>query len=166
MVQTKVKQILNLWIQNVGIYIVPVHLTDGTSAFLPDPECVQYVQSLIPKARRRTRKRFRSKGPSNLSCRLCTLPMKLLCAMLNNLPAIDVIKMRDLLGIYLGDTYWCSRFQLDLFYEVKDIVKQKLDWEFLCMQLEHLGQFEQVKQVSDLGGEGAGLPSLYFEAPE
>lgn len=47
--------------------------------------------------------------------------MEILCIMLNNLPATDVIKMQDLLGLYLGDTYWRSRIPLDLFYEVKDI---------------------------------------------
>lgn len=84
-----------------------------------------------------TKKRFKN-GHLNCRCRLYPLPAEVLCFVLANLPSPDVASVEKAMGSYIGDAYWRSRISTDLFYEVRDVMEETLDWEFLCLKLDEL----------------------------
>lgn len=114
----------------------PCHLTKGYW-HLADPGNDKKIQSLINKARRMTNKRFKN-GRLNRRCRLYHLPVEVLCFILDDLPSSDVASVEKAVGSYIGDAYWRSRISTDLFHEVRDVMDETLDWEFLCLKLDDL----------------------------
>ena len=44
--------------------------------------------------------------------------------------------MQKATGFYFGDSYWHFSPITELIYELKDLGKVNLDWEFLCVELE------------------------------
>lgn len=67
-------------------------------------------------------------------------PQRILCILCDNLPASDVVKAQDVIGIYLGNSYWRSGFPTDFLYEIEKTMEETLDWELLCLGLEELEQ--------------------------
>lgn len=120
----------------------------------PDPECIKYIQSLIPKPGAGQRNDSDLKAIP-IAIAVSHYSHGILC---DNLPASDAIKVQDVLGLYFGDIYWGSRISMGLFYELKNIF-EKTNWKFLRLGF---GQPEQFQQVSK-GPRGFGL-SIYFEA--
>lgn len=60
----------------------------------------------------------------------------MLCFVLGNLSSPDVVRVQKAMGSYVGDAYWRSKTPAGLSYEVKDILEETFDWEFLCLELE------------------------------
>lgn len=51
---------------------------------------------------------------------------------------------------------------MDLFPEIKGIIEETLDWEFLCPELGNLEELEQVKKDSN-GSEGLACRRYILE---
>lgn len=108
-----------------------------------DPASIKYVQSLINRARIRTRARFHIKGRVNRKHnRLCYLPVEILYKVMDPLPSGDLVNVQIAMKYYLGDAYWRKRVPVRLFYEVKGVWDETLDWQFLCLELEWLSETE------------------------
>ncbi|KAL4785260.1 hypothetical protein BJX76DRAFT_356281 [Aspergillus varians] len=102
-----------------------------------DPFYSERAQRIIRQARRMTQKRFKVvRRRKNMNMLLHRLPAEILLLVADHLPGDDVAAIQKAMGWYLGDVYWRSRIPTDLFHEVKDLFGEKLDWEFLCLELE------------------------------
>ena len=112
------------------------NLADNNTDIL-DPGNINLIWSVIKRARRRTAARFKTKGPRHCRSRLSYFPIELLYRTLDLLPPPDVKSVQRSLWIYLGDAYWRSRIPMDFFHEVKTIMEETLDWEFLCLELDY-----------------------------
>lgn len=42
------------------------------------------------------------------------------------------------MGSHFWDAYWRSRIPMDLYHEVRAIMEETLDWEFLCLKTDEL----------------------------
>ncbi|OOO09435.1 hypothetical protein OAory_01107310 [Aspergillus oryzae] len=111
----------------------------------PDPSNIKRVQSLIKRARIRTRARFHIGGRVNRQHnRLCYLPVEILCRVMDYLSPDDVEAVQIAMKYYLGDAYWRTRVPTSLFPEVKSIWHETLDWQFLCLELEWLWETDDL----------------------
>lgn len=63
------------------------------------------------------------------------LPLELLCLISNDLELEEVSDFQVAIGRHLGDRYWQSRTNSSLFYEVRALSGQAIDWEALCLGL-------------------------------
>lgn len=102
-----------------------------------DPGDINLIQSVIKRARRRTAARFKTKGPRHCRSRLSYIPIELLYRTLDILPLPDVKNVQKSLWIYLGDSYWRSRIPIHFFHEVKAVMEETLDWEYVCLELDN-----------------------------
>ncbi|RAQ53258.1 hypothetical protein AFGD_001909 [Aspergillus flavus] len=110
-----------------------------------DPSNIKRVQSLIKRARIRTRARFHIGGRDNRQHnRLCYLPVEILCRVMDYLSPDDVEAVQITMKYYLGDAYWRTRVPTSLFPEVKSIWHETLDWQFLCLELEWLWETDDL----------------------
>ena len=48
----------------------------------------------------------------------------------------DVKNAQIAMEYFVGDGYWRTRVPIKLFYEVKSVWVEALDWQTLCLQLE------------------------------
>lgn len=72
------------------------------------------------------------------------IPPEILSTIANLLPAPDVSAIQKAIGNYLGDAFWRSRISTEHFHEIRPLLDETLDWEFLCSELEQLDEyFEQ-----------------------
>ncbi|KAK6815045.1 hypothetical protein RU639_008519 [Aspergillus parasiticus] len=109
------------------------------------PSNIKRVQSLIKRARIRTRARFHIGGRVNRQHnRLCYLPVEILCKVMDYLSPDDVEAVQIAMKYYLGDAYWRTRVPISLFPEVKSIWHETLDWQFLCLELEWLWETDDL----------------------
>ncbi|KAB8249327.1 hypothetical protein BDV35DRAFT_390139 [Aspergillus flavus] len=110
-----------------------------------DPSNIKRVQSLIKRARIRTRARFHIGGRVNRQHnRLCYLPVEILCRVMDYLSPDDVEVVQVAMKYYLGDAYWRTRVTISRFPEVKSIWHETLDWQFLCLELEWLWETDDL----------------------
>ncbi|OJJ01318.1 hypothetical protein ASPVEDRAFT_191120 [Aspergillus versicolor CBS 583.65] len=100
-----------------------------------DPLHSRYVQYLICRARRRTHRRFKVMQNRQKN-HLNRLPGEVLFLIADLLQSPEIVAVQQAIGTYLGDVYWRSRIPMDLFHELRELLDQTLDWEFLCLELE------------------------------
>ncbi|OJJ32442.1 hypothetical protein ASPWEDRAFT_44562 [Aspergillus wentii DTO 134E9] len=100
----------------------------------------QPIQSLINRARRRTSKRSKSRGRLDCKSRFYYILTEILHMILDNLPIADVVAVQRALTSYFGDSYWRSRTSIGIYHEVRNVINETLDWEFLCLELENLSK--------------------------
>lgn len=107
-----------------------------------DPLVSKLVESLIRQARRMTQKRFKViRHKQRTRTWLNRIPPEVLSNIANMLPAPDVSAVQKAIGSYLGDAFWRSRISTEHFHEIRPLLDETLDWEFLCSELERLGAY-------------------------
>ncbi|GLA23071.1 hypothetical protein AnigIFM63326_006697 [Aspergillus niger] len=116
---------------------------DAELESLTDPvrtKCVKEAICLARKHERRRQSRMKRKGylvtRKAPRPRPCVLPMEILYLILEYLPYQTIVDLEKGLRLNLGNGFWRTRLSTRIFYEVKKIATNEVNWKRLSMLLE------------------------------
>ncbi|RDH16067.1 hypothetical protein M747DRAFT_309416 [Aspergillus niger ATCC 13496] len=103
-------------------------------------KCVKEAICLARKHERRRQSRMKRKGylvtRKAPRPRPCVLPMEILYLILEYLPYQTIVDLEEGLRLNLGNGFWRTRLSTRIFYEVKKIATNEVNWKRLSMLLE------------------------------